>query len=125
MSYFDVKHLQSCALFEVSDEGRTVLRFDVLNLLIEDDLGRGTFAYLPSLESECHEKNDHVSKEQQVPRKTVRFETEGVDDRDSDDEEHIIHLADRHRLRAVAYHAEDGEQAQHEARLDVEDLHQP
>ncbi len=41
------------------------------------------------------------------------------------DEEHIVHLANRHRLCAVPDHTEDSEQTEHEARLDVENLHEP
>ena len=125
MADLHIQHLQSRSLLQVGNERRAVLRFDVLYLLVEDDLSRFMLTSVPALEAPCHAYQYDVGDKQQIPCQTVRFETQRVDDRDCDDEEHIVHLADRHGLRAVTNHAEYGEQTEHETRLDIQNLHQP
>ena len=51
--------------------------------------------------------------------------TERVHYRDGNDYKQIGHLADRHCLRTIAYHAEDSKQTEHETGLNIKQLHQP
>ena len=125
VSDLDIQHLEAGTLFEVGDEGGTVLRLDVLDLLVEDDLRRDTFVAVPPFKAPCQCKHQYVSNKQQIPCQTISLETQRVNNRHGDDEEHIVHLADRHRFRTITDHTEDSKQTEHETRLDIQNLHQP
>ena len=51
MSNLHIHHFQSGALMQVGNEGGTILGLDVLNLLVQDNLGGETFASVPLLKS--------------------------------------------------------------------------
>ena len=125
MSDLDIHHLKAGTLMEVGNEGCAVLGLDILNFLIENNFRGETFASVPKLKTECQRQHKYIGEKQQIPCQTIRFEAQRVDDREGNDEEHIVHLTNRHGLCAVSNHAKDGEQTEHEARLDVEYLHQP
>ena len=42
-----IDNLESCTFLQVRDEGSSVLGLDVFDFLVEDDLGRESFASVP------------------------------------------------------------------------------
>jgi hypothetical protein len=106
--------IQSCTFFDVSQHLIVLIRSDQINLLVLNQFAGTLRDDTRLLHQPSHEDEEGVGGEQFQITYTDR---QRIDDRETNDEEEVSHLTDRHRVRTITDDTEDGEETQRQTDL--------